>query len=57
VTKWFNDSVVAPALPTLNSTLFSLAIRQDVVSAVVAAILPPEELLVLLDFVVSLTKG
>jgi hypothetical protein len=49
--------VVAPALPTLNSTLFSLAIRQDVVSAVVAAILPPEELLVLLDFVVSLTKG
>ncbi|XP_042550582.1 BPI fold-containing family B member 1 [Dipodomys spectabilis] len=51
VTKWFNNSDTSLALPTQHRAPFSLIIREDVVSEVVAAILFPEELVVLLDFV------
>ncbi|KAM4842702.1 BPI fold-containing family B member 1 [Thomomys bottae] len=51
VTKWFNNSDTSLELPTQPEDPFSLIIRQDVVSDVVAAVLPEEELVVLLDFV------
>uniref|UniRef100_A0A8C4LSD7 Uncharacterized protein n=1 Tax=Equus asinus asinus TaxID=83772 RepID=A0A8C4LSD7_EQUAS len=42
-------------MPTLEGEPFSLTIRQDVVNAAVATLVPPEELMVLLDYVVSLS--
>ncbi|XP_049725726.1 BPI fold-containing family B member 1 isoform X2 [Elephas maximus indicus] len=51
VTNWFNDSLVSLTVPTLDSAPFSLIVRQDVVNSVVAALLSPEELAVLLDYV------
>ena len=57
VTKLFNDSVDSLNLPSLHYTPFSLTMRKDVVNAAVAALLPPEELMVLLDYVVSLSMG
>ncbi|XP_022349824.1 BPI fold-containing family B member 1 [Enhydra lutris kenyoni] len=51
VTKQFNKSAVSLMVPYLDSTPFSLTMRQDVVNAAVAALLPPEELVVLLDYV------
>nr|XP_023482130.1 BPI fold-containing family B member 1 isoform X1 [Equus caballus] len=51
VTKWFNESAVSLTMPTLEGEPFSLTIRQDVVNAAVAALVPPEELMVLLDYV------
>ncbi|KAL2763825.1 BPI fold-containing family B member 1 precursor, partial [Daubentonia madagascariensis] len=51
VTKWFNNSAASLTMPNLDSTPFSLIVRQDVVNAAVAALLPPEELMVLLDYV------
>ena len=54
VTKWFNKSAISLTVPYLDSTPFSLTVRQDVANAAVAVLLPPEELVVLLDYVVSL---
>ncbi|XP_046507785.1 BPI fold-containing family B member 1-like isoform X5 [Equus quagga] len=51
VTKWFNESAVSLTMPTLEGEPFSLTIRQDVVNAAVATLVPPEELMVLLDYV------
>ncbi|KAM5218369.1 BPI fold-containing family B member 1 isoform 2-T2 [Hipposideros larvatus] len=51
VTSWFNKSAVSLTTPTLDSAPFSLTVRQDVVNAAIAALLPPEELMVLLDYV------
>ncbi|XP_012521234.1 PREDICTED: BPI fold-containing family B member 1 [Propithecus coquereli] len=51
VTKWFNNSVASLTMPTAHSAPFSLVVRQDVVNAAVAALLPAEELMVLLDYV------
>lgn len=57
VTKWFNESMSSLTMPTLNGTPFCFAVRQDVVNAVIAAMLPPEELMVLLDYVVRISGG
>ncbi|XP_007522769.1 BPI fold-containing family B member 1 [Erinaceus europaeus] len=51
VTKQFNESAAPLTVPSLNSAPFSLTVRQDVLDAAVAAVLPPEELMVLLDYV------
>ncbi|XP_008054513.1 BPI fold-containing family B member 1 [Carlito syrichta] len=51
VTKWFNNSSAFLTKPPLDSAPFSLTVRQDVVNAAVAAMLPPEEFTVLLDYV------
>ncbi|XP_075383904.1 BPI fold-containing family B member 1 [Tenrec ecaudatus] len=51
VTNWFNSSAASLTVPSLDSAPFSLAVRQDVVSSAVAALVPPEELAVLLDYV------
>ncbi|XP_003788285.1 BPI fold-containing family B member 1 [Otolemur garnettii] len=51
VNKYFNNSVASLTIPTLGSTPFSLIVRQDVVNAVVAALVPPEEIIILLDYV------
>ncbi|GAB5569282.1 BPI fold-containing family B member 1 [Prionailurus iriomotensis] len=51
VTKWFKESAVSLTVPALDNTPFSLTVRQDVVNAAVAALLPQEELIVLLDYV------
>lgn len=44
-------------MPTVVSAPFSLAFRQDVVNAAVGVLLPPGELMVLLNYVVSLSMG
>ncbi|XP_036101424.1 BPI fold-containing family B member 1 [Molossus molossus] len=51
VTKWFSKSAASLTLPALDSAPFSLTVRQDVVNAAIAALLPPEELMVLLNYV------
>ena len=55
VTKWFNNSAASLTMPTLDNIPFSLIVSQDVVKAAVAAALPPEEFMVLLDSVVNLS--
>ncbi|TEA32799.1 hypothetical protein DBR06_SOUSAS4210121, partial [Sousa chinensis] len=55
VTKLFNDSVDSLNLPSLYHSPFSLTMRKDIVNAAVAALLPPEELMVLLDYVLPET--
>lgn len=58
MTKGFEESAVSLTVPVLDNTPFSLTVRQDVVNAAIAALLPPQELVVLLDYVVSLrTRG
>lgn len=57
MTKWFSKSAASLTLPALDSAPFSLTVRQDVVNAAIAALLPPEELMVLLNYVVSLDMG
>uniref|UniRef100_A0A4X1T1T7 BPI fold containing family B member 1 n=1 Tax=Sus scrofa TaxID=9823 RepID=A0A4X1T1T7_PIG len=47
----FNDTVDSLNLPPLSDVPFSLIVRKDVVNAAVVAFLPPEELMVLLDYV------
>ena len=42
-------------MPALDSAPFTLTKRQDVVNAALAALIPPEEIMVLLDYVVSLS--
>uniref|UniRef100_A0A8D2GTS3 Lipid-binding serum glycoprotein N-terminal domain-containing protein n=1 Tax=Urocitellus parryii TaxID=9999 RepID=A0A8D2GTS3_UROPR len=51
VTKWLNDSSVSLAMPPLDCAPFSFVLRQDVLNAVVAVLLPPDKLTVLLDYV------
>ncbi|XP_006921781.1 BPI fold-containing family B member 1 [Pteropus alecto] len=51
VTNWFNKSAVSLTMPTLNGAPLSFTVRQDVVNAVIVALLPPEEFMVLLDYV------
>ncbi|KAG8524104.1 BPI fold-containing family B member 1 [Galemys pyrenaicus] len=51
VTKQFNESSLSLTMPAVDNTPFSLTVRQDVVNAVIAAMLPPEELMVLFDYV------
>ncbi|KAM5245908.1 BPI fold-containing family B member 1 [Ctenodactylus gundi] len=51
VIKSFNNSDMSLYIPPLGSTPFSLAMREDVVNAVVAALLPPEKFLILLSYV------
>uniref|UniRef100_A0A8C9NZM9 Lipid-binding serum glycoprotein N-terminal domain-containing protein n=1 Tax=Spermophilus dauricus TaxID=99837 RepID=A0A8C9NZM9_SPEDA len=51
VTNWLNDSLVSLAMPPLDFAPFSFVMRQDVLNAVVAVLLPPDKLTVLLDYV------
>ncbi|XP_048667067.1 BPI fold-containing family B member 1 [Marmota marmota marmota] len=51
VTNWLNDSSVSLAMPPLDGAPFSFVMRQDVLNAVVAVLLPPDKLTVLLDYV------
>ncbi|XP_007932754.1 BPI fold-containing family B member 1 [Orycteropus afer afer] len=51
VTNWFNDSIASQTVPTLDSAPFSFIVRHDVVDSAVGVLLPPEELAVLLDYV------
>ncbi|KAI5216065.1 BPI fold-containing family B member 1 [Manis pentadactyla] len=51
VTQWFNESAASLTMPTVVSAPFSLAFRQDVVNAAVGVLLPPGELMVLLNYV------
>ncbi|XP_024415660.2 BPI fold-containing family B member 1 [Desmodus rotundus] len=51
VKKWFNESAVSLTMPALDSAPFTLTVRQDVVNAALAALIPPEEIMVLLDYV------
>ncbi|XP_032460085.1 BPI fold-containing family B member 1 [Phocoena sinus] len=55
VTKLFNDSVDSLNLPSLYHSPFSLTMRKDMVNAAVAALLPPEEIIVLLHYVLPET--
>ncbi|XP_036999125.2 BPI fold-containing family B member 1 [Artibeus jamaicensis] len=51
VKKRFNESAVSLTMPALDSSPFTLTVRQDVVNAAMAALIPPEEIMVLLDYV------
>ncbi|XP_004612714.1 BPI fold-containing family B member 1 [Sorex araneus] len=51
VTTWFNESKASLTMPALNGAPFSFAVREDVVNAAIAAVIPPEELMILLDYV------
>ncbi|KAM5305895.1 BPI fold-containing family B member 1-like isoform 1-T2 [Glossophaga mutica] len=51
VKKWFNESAVSLTMPALDSAPFILTMRQDVVNAAMVALIPPEEFMVLLDYV------
>ncbi|CAK6447590.1 unnamed protein product [Pipistrellus nathusii] len=51
VTRWFNEPGASLTIPALDGAPFSFTVRQDVVDAAVASLLPPEELMVLLDYV------
>ncbi|KAL1765270.1 BPI fold-containing family B member 1 [Sigmodon hispidus] len=52
VTKWFNSSVASLMETTPNEVPFSLLLRQDLVNAVVNTLVPKEELVILLKFVI-----
>ncbi|XP_027625986.1 BPI fold-containing family B member 1 [Tupaia chinensis] len=51
VTNRFSDSAASLTMPTLDSAPFSFTVRHDVVNAAVGALLPTEELMILLDSV------
>ncbi|XP_076705588.1 BPI fold-containing family B member 1 [Callospermophilus lateralis] len=51
VTNWLNDSSVSLVMPALDCSPFSFVMRQDLLNAVVAVLLPPDKLTVLLDYV------
>ncbi|XP_004868002.1 BPI fold-containing family B member 1 [Heterocephalus glaber] len=51
VTSRFNSLETALMVPTPSNAAFSLLLRQDVVNAMVAALLPSEKLVILLDYV------
>lgn len=57
VTRWFNEPGASLTIPALDGAPFSFTVRQDVVDAAVASLLPPEELMVLLDYVVGPDMG
>lgn len=57
VTNWFNSSVASLVETTPDGAPFSLTVRQDLVNAVVTTLVPKEELVILLRFVVSPTVG
>ncbi|XP_038187793.1 BPI fold-containing family B member 1 [Arvicola amphibius] len=52
VTNWFNSSVTSLMETTPDGAPFSLLLRQDLVNAVVNALVPKEELVILLRFVI-----
>ncbi|XP_012782599.2 BPI fold-containing family B member 1 [Ochotona princeps] len=52
VSKWFNQTKAFLTAPALDSAPVNFAVRHDLVNAVVAALLPPEEFVILLDYVV-----
>ncbi|XP_036899769.1 BPI fold-containing family B member 1 [Sturnira hondurensis] len=51
VKKSFNESAVSLTMPALDSSPFTLTMRRDVVNGAIAALIPPEEAMVLLDYV------
>lgn len=55
VTNWLNSSVASLVETTPDEPPFSLTMRQDLVNAIVTTLLPKEELVILLQFVVSPT--
>lgn len=57
VTNWFNSSVASLMETTTDGAPFSLTVRQDLVNAIVTTLVPKEELVILLRFVVSPTVG
>lgn len=57
VTNWFNSSVASLVETTPDGAPFSLTVRQDLVNAIVSTLVPKEELVILLRFVVSPTVG
>lgn len=57
VTNWFNSSVSSLMETTPDGAPFSLLLRQDLVNGVVNTLVPKEELVILLRFVVSPTAS
>uniref|UniRef100_A0A8C5LHX5 BPI fold containing family B, member 1 n=1 Tax=Jaculus jaculus TaxID=51337 RepID=A0A8C5LHX5_JACJA len=57
VTQSFNSSVASQGEPIWDGAPFSLTLRQDVVNAIIEAMLPQEEFVFLLGFSVSLRMG
>lgn len=57
VTDWFNSSVASLVETTTDGSPFSLTVRQDLVNGIVTALVPKEELVILLRYVVSPTVG
>lgn len=57
VTNWFNSSVASLMEAPPDFVPFSLIVRQDLVNAIVTTLVPKEELVILLKFVVSPTVG
>ncbi|KAK7796803.1 hypothetical protein U0070_014930, partial [Myodes glareolus] len=52
VTNWFNSSVTSLMETTPDGAPFSLLVRQDLVNAIVNTLVPKEELVILLRFVI-----
>lgn len=52
-TNWFNGSATSLTETTRDGAPFSLTVRQDLVNAIVTTLVPKEELVILLRFVVS----
>ncbi|GAB1287085.1 BPI fold-containing family B member 1 [Apodemus speciosus] len=52
VTNWFNSSVASLMETTPDGTPFSLTVRQDLVNGIVTALVPKEELVILLRSVI-----
>ncbi|XP_031229587.1 BPI fold-containing family B member 1 [Mastomys coucha] len=52
VTNWFNSSVASLMETTTDGAPFSLTVRQDLVNAIVTTLVPKEELVILLRFVI-----
>lgn len=52
MTNWFNSSVASLVETTPDGAPFSLTVRQDLVNAVVSTLVPKEELVILLRFVI-----
>lgn len=57
VTQWFNSSVASLTGTTPDRAPFSLLVRQDLVNAIVNTLVPKEELVILLTFVVRPTEN
>ncbi|XP_012583556.1 PREDICTED: BPI fold-containing family B member 1 [Condylura cristata] len=50
VTKQFNESAPSMTMPAVNNARVSLTVRQDLLNAAVAVLIPPEEVMVLFDY-------